>query len=47
MILPIILDTCTIINVLRIDNEEEFLVKKLKDFNFQISDCVYNRVYMN
>lgn len=47
MILPIILDTCTLINILRIDNEEEFLVEKLKNFNFQISDIVYNEAQTN
>jgi hypothetical protein len=47
MILPIVLDTCTIINLLRIDNEDGFLVEKLKDFSFYISDSVYNEVQTN
>ncbi|GHT42317.1 hypothetical protein AGMMS49965_13580 [Bacteroidia bacterium] len=41
MILPVVLDACTIINLLRIDEEDEFLFKKLKDLNLNISDCVY------
>jgi hypothetical protein len=47
MILPVVLDTCTIINLLRIDEDDEFLFKKLKDLNLNISDCVYNEVQKN
>jgi len=47
MILPVVLDTCTIINILRIDNEDEFLFKKLKDLNLHIADCVYNETQRN
>ena len=47
MILPIVLDTCTIFNILRIDNEDEFLYKKLKGLNLHISDYVYNEAQRN
>ncbi|MDR1182300.1 MAG: hypothetical protein LBL13_10035 [Bacteroidales bacterium] len=47
MILPVVLDTCTIINVLRIDDEDEFLFKRLKDLNLYISDNVYNEAHKN
>ena len=41
MILPIVLDTCTILNVLRIEDNDEFLSKKLKNLDLNISDFVY------
>jgi hypothetical protein len=47
MILPVVLDTCTIINLLRIDEDDEFLFKKLKNLNLNISDCVYNEAQRN
>ncbi|KAA6336917.1 hypothetical protein EZS27_014959 [termite gut metagenome] len=47
MILPIVLDACTIINLLRIDEDDEFLLKNLKDLNLSISECVYNEVQKN
>ena len=47
MILPVILDTCTMINLLRIDEEDEFLFRKLKKLTLSISDCVYNEAQRN
>jgi len=47
MIFPVVLDTCTIINLLRIDEDDEFLFKNLKNLNLNISDCVYNEVQKN
>lgn len=47
MILPVVLDTCTIINLLRIDEDDEFLFKKLKNLNINISDSVYNEAQKN
>ena len=47
MILPVVLDTCTIINLLRIDEDDEFLFKNLRKLNLNISDCVYNETQKN
>lgn len=47
MILPIILDACTILNLLRIDDEDEFLFKKLRALNIHICKSVYNEAYKN
>lgn len=47
MILPVVLDTCTIINLLRIDEDDEFLFKNLRKLNLNISDCVYNEAQRN
>jgi len=47
MILPVVLDTCTIINLLRIDEDDEFLFKNLRKLNLNISGCVYNETQKN
>lgn len=47
MKLPIILDTCTLLNILRIDDEDEFLFKKLSSLKINICNCVYNEAYKN
>lgn len=46
MILPIVLDTCTILNLLRID-DDEFLYKKLMALNINICKTVYDEIYKN
>lgn len=43
---PIILDACTIINLLRID-ENELLYKQIQTLNIKIAECVYNEVINN
>lgn len=48
MNLPLVLDACTIINLLRIDDEgDEYLYKKIKSLKLFISDTVYNEVLKN
>lgn len=47
MILPVILDTCSILNLLRIDDDDEFLYKKLSSLNICICDYVYDEAYKN
>lgn len=46
MILPIVLDTCTILNLLRID-DDEFLYKKLMALNINICKTVFAEIYKN
>ncbi len=43
---PVILDACTIINLLRID-EDEFLFKSLKSLDLNIAHMVYDEVNKN
>lgn len=43
---PIILDACTIINLLRID-EDEFLFKSIKSMDLHIANIVYQEVCSN
>lgn len=47
MILPIVLDTCTILNLLRIDEEDEFLYKKLRKLDIRICRTVYDEANKN
>jgi len=42
-----VFDACTIINLIHIDSEDEFLIKKLKNLNISISDSVYKEVRAN
>lgn len=44
---PVILDVCTIINLLRIDGEDEFLFRTLKSLNLNIANIVYEEVNNN
>lgn len=43
----IILDACTIINLLRIDGEDEFIFKSLKNLDLNIANIVYEEVNNN
>ena len=45
MIIPVILDTCTIINLLRIDEEDKFLYNKLIKLDINICPKVYQETY--
>lgn len=45
--LPIVLDTCTILNLLRIDEDDEFLYKKLTGLNINICKTVYDEIFRN
>ncbi len=47
MILPIVLDTCTILNLLRIDEEDELLYKKLLRLDIKICRTVYEEANKN
>lgn len=44
---PVILDACTIINLLRIDEEDEFLFKSLMSLDLNIAHIVYEEVNNN
>lgn len=44
---PVILDACTIINFLRIDEEDEFLFRSLKSLDLNIANIVYEEVNNN
>jgi hypothetical protein len=45
---PIILDACTIINLLRIDDEDdEFLYKKMVSLNLYLTESVYKEINLN
>ena len=46
MRLPIVLDTCTILNLLRID-EDEFLYKKLIKLEINICQSVFDEANRN
>lgn len=45
MIIPVILDTCTIINLLRIDEEDKFLYNMLIKLDLNICQKVYQETY--
>lgn len=47
MILPIVLDTCTILNLLRIDEDDEFLYKKLMKLNINLCSTVLDEINRN
>lgn len=47
MKLPIVLDTCTILNLLRIDEDDEFLYKKLINLNINICQTVFEEAIKN
>ena len=47
MKLPIVLDTCTILNLLRIDEDDEFLYKKLIKLNINICQKVFEEANKN
>ena len=42
-----VLDACTIINLIQIDSEDEFLIKKLTHLKVYISEYVYQEVQSN
>lgn len=43
----IVLDACTLINLLRIDEEDEFIFNSLKELELNISRKVYHEVWKN
>ena len=47
MKLPIVLDTCTILNLLRIDEDDEFLYKKLIKLNINICQKFFEEANKN
>lgn len=44
---PVVIDACSLINLLRIDEEDDFLYKHLRTLNIHISDTVYNEFIAN
>jgi hypothetical protein len=44
---PVILDACTIINLLRVDEEDEFLFKLITSLDLYIANIVYREVNKN
>lgn len=44
---PIVIDACTLINLLRIDEEDDFLYKYIKSLNVHITETVHNEVKRN
>lgn len=44
---PIVIDACTLINLLRIDEDDNFLYKHLKSLDVHISETVYNEIKNN
>lgn len=44
---PIVIDACTLINLLRIDEDDNFLYKHLKSLDVHISETVYNEIKKN
>lgn len=44
---PIVIDACTLINLLRIDEDDNFLYKHLKSLDVHISETVYNETKTN
>lgn len=44
---PIVIDACTLINLLRIDEDDNFLYKHLKSFEVHIAETVYNEIRKN
>lgn len=47
MKIPIVIDACTIINLLRIDDEDNFLYKHLKSLDVHIAQTVYDEIKKN
>ena len=43
---PIIIDACTLINLIRID-EDDMLYNYLLTFNIKIAECVYKEIKNN
>lgn len=41
---PIVLDACTLINILRIEDEGEYLSKALRELDIHLSQVVYQEV---
>lgn len=44
---PIVIDACSLINLLRIDEDDNFLYKHLKSLDVHISETVYNEIKSN
>lgn len=44
---PIVIDACTLINLLRIDEDNNFLYKRLTSLDIHISETVYNEFKAN
>lgn len=44
---PIVIDACTLINLLRIDEDDNFLYKHLKSLNIHIAEIVYDEFTAN
>lgn len=44
---PIVIDACTLINLLRIDEDDNFLYKHLKSLEVHIAETVYNEIRKN
>lgn len=45
---PIILDACTLINLLRIDDEDdEFMYKRIVSLNLYLAECVHDEIKRN
>jgi hypothetical protein len=47
MKIPIVIDACTFINLLRIDEDDDFLYNHLKSYNVHITGTVYNEIKSN
>lgn len=47
MNIPVVIDACSLINLLRIDEEDDFLYKHLRLLDIHISDTVYNEFITN
>lgn len=47
MKLPVVIDACSLINLLRIDEEDDFLYKHLKLFDIHIAKTVYDELLDN
>ena len=44
---PIVIDACTLINLLRIDEDDNFLYKHLKSLEVHVAETVYNEIKKN
>lgn len=44
---PFVIDACTLINLLRIDEDDNFLYKHLKSLEVHIAETVYNEIRKN
>ena len=44
---PIVIDACTLINLLRIDEDDDFLYKHLQSLEVHLSETVYNEIKKN